>query len=235
MRKSVLIVTCLLSVALIVLLNGFRSAGSSRGSIDLNHRMISFLGQNGAASHPPGTPYKVVIDPGHGGKDRGATGASGNFEKDFTLRLALKVEELAKKEAEIEVHLTRTDDRFISSADRERPKLANDLGADLFISIHGNTYEDASVSGTETYYYHDDSLPLAEIMQKHVVQGSGFRDRGVKKENYFVVKDTEMPAVLIETGYLTNPQEEAQMLGDEAQYRIAGSILDGIKEYLKLD
>jgi N-acetylmuramoyl-L-alanine amidase len=76
---------------------------------------------------------------------------------------------------------------------------------------------------------------LAEIMQKHVVQGSGFRDRGVKKENYFVVKDTEMPAVLIETGYLTNPQEEAQMLDDEAQYRIAGSILDGIKDYLKLD
>ena len=93
MKKSVLIVTCLLSVALIVLLYGIRSGGASRGSIGQNHRMISFLGQNGAVSHPPGTPYKVVIDPGHGGKDRGATGASGSFEKDFTLRLALKVEE----------------------------------------------------------------------------------------------------------------------------------------------
>ena len=142
---------------------------------------------------------------------------------------------MAKQESQIEVDLTRTDDRFISSVDRERPKFANDLGADLFISIHGNTYEDASVSGTETYYYHDDSLPLAEIMQKHIVQGSGFRDRGVKKEDYFVVKDTEMPAVLIETGYLTNPQEEEQMLSDEAQYSMAGSILDGIKEYLQLN
>ncbi|MFB0846493.1 N-acetylmuramoyl-L-alanine amidase family protein [Paenibacillus oleatilyticus] len=94
-----------------------------------------------------------MIDPGHGGKDHGATGASGSFEKDFTLKLAHKVEEMAKQEPRIQVYMTRTDDRFISSVDRERPKFANDLGADLFISIYGNTYEDPGVSGMETYYY----------------------------------------------------------------------------------
>ncbi|GIO34535.1 MULTISPECIES: N-acetylmuramoyl-L-alanine amidase family protein [Paenibacillus] len=236
MRKAILVATFLLSAALIVLLCNIRSGDgtASRGKNEQNHQMIRLLSENRAVSHQPGTPYKIVIDAGHGGKDRGATGASGRFEKDLTLQLALKVEELAKQEPGIEVYLTRADDRFISSIDRARPKFANDLGTDLFISIHGNTYEDPSVSGTETYYYHEDSRPLAEIMQRHVVETSGFRDRGVKKENYFVVKDTFMPAVLIETGYVTNPQEEEQMQNSGVQYRIAGSILDGIKEYLKL-
>ncbi|WP_342574087.1 N-acetylmuramoyl-L-alanine amidase [Paenibacillus sp. FSL M8-0142] len=232
MRKRIPMVLFILSAMLFVLLYNVYSG--DRGKSDAEHQMTGFLGKNGTASHPPGIPFKVVIDPGHGGKDHGATGASGGFEKDFTLQLALKVEELAMQEPQIEVHLTRAEDQFISSIDRERPNFANELGADLFISIHGNTFEDPSVSGVETYYYHRNSYPLAEIIQKHMVQGSEFRDRGVKQEDYFVVKDTNMPAVLIETGYLTNPQEEQQMLTDEVQYRIAGSILDGIKEYLQI-
>ncbi|MBP1996739.1 N-acetylmuramoyl-L-alanine amidase family protein [Paenibacillus eucommiae] len=103
--------------------------------------------------------------------------------------------------------------------DRERPKFANDLGADLFISIHGNTYEDPGVSGTETYYYHENSLSLADIMQRHLVQASGFRDRGVKHEDCFVLKETDMPAALIEMGYVTNPQEEKAMLTEDVQSR----------------
>ncbi|WP_339293366.1 N-acetylmuramoyl-L-alanine amidase [Paenibacillus sp. FSL W8-0187] len=106
--------------------------------------------------------------------------------------------------------------------------------ADLFISIHGNTYEDSSVSGIETYYYNDNSFILADLMHKHSVKGVGFRDRGVKHEDFFVLKDTNMPAVLLEMCYLTNPQEEEEMLTEEVQYRIASSILDGIKEYLTL-
>lgn len=179
--------------------------------------------------------YKIVIDPGHGGKDQGATGASGHFEKDFTLQLSRKVEELSQEEPRLQVELTRREDRFISSIDHARPKLANDLHADLFISIHGNTFDDPEVSGTETYYYHWNSLALAKIMHKHVVQKSGFQDRGVKKGNYFVLKDTTMPAVLLEMGYLTHPKEEKEMLTEEYQNRVAVAILDGIKEYLNLN
>ncbi|MFM1653214.1 N-acetylmuramoyl-L-alanine amidase [Brevibacillus sp. B_LB10_24] len=178
--------------------------------------------------------YKVVVDPGHGGKDRGATGASGHYEKDFTLQLAQKVKELSEQETQFEVYMTRTDDTFISTVDRKRPEFAKRQGADLFISIHGNTYDDPDVSGTETYYYHEESLPLAKIMHKQVVEATGFRDRDVKKEDYFVPKDTDMPAVLLEVGYLTNPQDEEQLLMDDVQYRIAASIVDGIKEYLKM-
>lgn len=175
--------------------------------------------------------FKVVIDPGHGGKDNGATSVSGQYEKDFNLSLAKKVEKLLKEESGIEVYMTRTDDSFISQESRYRPKYANELNAHLFISIHGNTFTDSNVSGTETYYYHNHSRKLAQILQKHVVEATGFKDRGVRKEDLFVVKDTKMPAALIEVGYLTSPHDESNMWKDEFQSRVAASIVEGIKEY----
>ena len=178
--------------------------------------------------------YKVVIDPGHGGKDVGATGASGLYEKDFTLNLSKKVKEILEKEQKIQVYMIREDDTFISTKDKYRPKFANELDADLYISIHGNTFEDSEVSGTETYYYHEKFKLFAEIMHKHVANSTGFNDRGVRVKDLFVVKDTDMPSVLLEIGYLTNPQEEQKMLNDELQYSVAEAIGDGVTEYLKI-
>ncbi|GIN73154.1 hypothetical protein J14TS2_36290 [Bacillus sp. J14TS2] len=182
-------------------------------------------------NHKSNTDLKIVIDPGHGGEDNGATGVSGQFEKDFTLSLSKKVEKLLKQESGIEVFMTRTDDSYISQESRYRPKYANKLNADLFISIHGNTFSDPDVSGTETFYYHKNSRLLAEVIQKHVVEATGFKDRGIQKQNLFVVKDTKMPAALIEVGYLTNPQNESKMWTDDFQSGIATSIVEGIKEY----
>jgi N-acetylmuramoyl-L-alanine amidase len=179
--------------------------------------------------------YKVVIDPGHGGKDPGSIGASGSYEKDFTLSLASKVSHLLEQESQIEVYMTREKDVFLSAETRVRPNYANDLGADLYISIHANTFTDPSVSGTESFYYNQNSLSLANIIHKHVVEATGFRNRGVKKENYFVLKDTTMPATLLEIGYITNPEDEQTMLTSEFQQSVANSIRDGIKEYLQLD
>lgn len=178
--------------------------------------------------------FKVVIDPGHGGKDVGATGASGLYEKDFTLSLSKKVKEILEKEQKIQVYMIREDDTFISTKDKYRPKFANELDADLFISIHGNTFEDSKVSGTESYYYHKKFKSFAKIMHRHVVGSTGFNDRGVRKEDLYVVRDTDMPSVLLEIGYLTNPQEEQKMLNDEFQYSVAESICDGVKEYLRI-
>ncbi|WP_342506507.1 N-acetylmuramoyl-L-alanine amidase [Sporosarcina sp. FSL K6-2383] len=161
------------------------------------------------------TAFKVVIDPGHGGEDVGATGASGQYEKDFTFAVSKKVEKLLEQEPGIQVFMTRTDDSFISQESRYRPKYANELNADVFVSIHGNTFTDSNVTGTETYYYHKNSQTLAKIIQKHVVEATGFRDRGVMEQGLFVVKDTKMPAVLIEVGYLTNAHDEFQMWTDD--------------------
>lgn len=176
--------------------------------------------------------YKVVIDPGHGGKDVGASGVSGQYEKDFTLDMSLKVKKLLEQDPEIGVYLTRTDDSYISQESRGRPKYANKLNADLFVSIHGNTFSDSSVSGTETFYFEEDSQEFANIMHEHVINATGFKDRQIKQENFFVLKDTEMPAVLLELGYLTNPSDESEMLTTEFQDRVATAIVEGIKAYL---
>ncbi|WP_026700739.1 N-acetylmuramoyl-L-alanine amidase family protein [Salibacterium aidingense] len=177
------------------------------------------------------TAFKVVIDPGHGGRDVGATGASGRYEKSFTLSLSKKVEKLLEEEPQIEVFMTRSEDRFISQESRERPKYANKINADVFISIHGNTFSDPNVSGTETYYYHQSSRPFAQNIQKHVVEAAGFRDRGIKKKDLFVARDTKMPAAVLEVGYLTNAEEEAKMRTEDFQSHVAASIVEGIKEY----
>src|SRR5699024_4048240 len=116
------------------------------------------------------TSFRVVIDPGHGGIDKGATGASGKNEKDYTLSLSIKVQEMLEKKSDIQVFMTRMDDSFISQESRYRPYFANELGADLFISIHGNTFLDPDVSGTETFYYHRGSRSFAKILQKHVAE-----------------------------------------------------------------
>ena len=176
--------------------------------------------------------YKIVIDPGHGGDDPGAEGASGSYEKEFTLSLSNKIKAALEDEPDIQVHMTREEDVFLSSETRERPKFANELQADLFISIHANTFADPTVSGTETFYYDEDSRALADIIHRHVVSATRFRDRGVTEENFFVLTDTHMPAVLLEIGYLTNPQEEQELLTESFQLTVAQAIADGIKEFL---
>ncbi|MFC3746123.1 N-acetylmuramoyl-L-alanine amidase [Paenibacillus sp. GCM10012306] len=183
----------------------------------------------------PERVYKVVIDPGHGGEDPGATAVNGHFEKEFTLSMSKAIADVLEQDPEIQVDLTRTDDTFISTHELYRPKLANELNADLFISIHGNTFDDSSVSGTESFYYHDESLAFAEVIHRHVAAATGFKDRGVKKASYFVLRETNMPATLLELGYLTNPGNQGQMWSSAFQQSVASAIHEGIREYLKLD
>lgn len=178
--------------------------------------------------------FKVVVDPGHGGEDPGSQGASGLYEKDFTLSLSKKVVERLKENQEFEVFMTREDDTFLSAKERHRPKFANELQADLYISIHGNTFRSPSVSGTETYYYREESLALANTIHKHLINATKFSDRGVKKEGYFVLKDTTMPSVLLEIGYLTNPQEEQMLFSEDFQETVADAIYEGIVEYYNM-
>ncbi|WP_339310266.1 N-acetylmuramoyl-L-alanine amidase [Paenibacillus sp. FSL M7-0896] len=182
-----------------------------------------------------GKVYKVVVDPGHGGEDPGAVSVSGRLEKDFNLSLSEQIAARVEQDPQLEILLTRTGDAFISSQELFRPQFANNLAADLFISIHGNTYEEASASGTETFYYHEESLAWAETIHKHVIQATGLKDRGVKKGNYFVLRDTVMPSVLLELGYLTNPGDEAKMWTSGFQESVSSAVVDGIREYLGLE
>ncbi|MGO4547576.1 N-acetylmuramoyl-L-alanine amidase [Paenibacillus sp. 2TAB23] len=173
--------------------------------------------------------YKIMIDPGHGGKDPGATGASGNYERDYTLTLAKKVFDLLRDDPMFEPRMTRTTDVFVELEDRAA--MANEWQADALLAIHGNTYTDDSANGTETLHTHDDSNLLAQTVQKNVIKALGFRDRGVKEERLKVLSLSEMPAALVEVGYLTNAGEEAVMLSTDGQNAAAKGIVEGLKQY----
>jgi N-acetylmuramoyl-L-alanine amidase len=175
--------------------------------------------------------YKVVVDAGHGDHDSGAVSLNGRYEKDFNLSMSRKVIALLQKEPLIDVTATRTTDVFVPLDDRVA--FANNLNADLFVSIHGNKWTPSS-SGTQTYYYNDYSLNFANIMHRHLVQATGFRDDHVRNADFRVIKGTNMPAVLLECGYLSNAQEEPQMYNPAWQDRVAAGIAAGIKETLKL-
>ncbi|SFI27548.1 N-acetylmuramoyl-L-alanine amidase [Paenibacillus sp. UNC496MF] len=219
--------------ALLVLLAAGRSLLAQIGGEPDGAKSLtgSPRGETGAPEEyeSSGGRFKIVIDPGHGGKDPGSAGASGQWEKDSNLALAMKLYELLKGDPLFEPRLTRTDDTFVELADRAQ--VADGWGADALISIHGNAFEDASVAGTETYYTHPDSLGLAEAIHGKVVAALGFPDRGVKEEKLKVLSLSEMPAVLVEPGYLTNAAEEAFMLGDDGQRTEAEAIADGLRAY----
>ncbi|AWB44941.1 N-acetylmuramoyl-L-alanine amidase [Paenibacillus sp. CAA11] len=170
----------------------------------------------------------VVIDAGHGGSDPGAISVTKKKEKDFNLAVVLKVEKLLKKEPNINYVLTRNSDTYPSLS--ERVKIANDLNADLFVSVHGNSGSSAA-TGVETYYTRGDSAALAKIMHKYLVKATGLPDRKVRTASLHVTRETKMPAVLLEGGFLSNKGDEAQMFTDSFQQRVAEGIVAGIKEY----
>ncbi|WP_339287443.1 N-acetylmuramoyl-L-alanine amidase family protein [Paenibacillus sp. FSL E2-0201] len=175
----------------------------------------------------------IVIDAGHGGKDPGSSSVNKLKEKDFTLPTALKIAELLKKEPNIEVVLTRSDDTYPTLQDRSN--LANKVKADLFISVHANSIPvggKSNPSGTETYYTRNDSLLFAQTVHKYLSVATGLQDRGVRQANYHVTRETKMPAILLECGYLSNTKDEALLYTADFQNKVASAVVSGIKEYL---
>lgn len=178
-------------------------------------------------------PFIIVLDAGHGGNDSGAIGASGQLEKTFTLSLVQKVYDILLLDPLFEPHMTRTDDTYVEIA--ERAAIANRLNADVLISIHGNTFTDPEVGGTETYYYAEDSIRLAEVIHENIMKEVMFRDRDIKQERWQVIADSEGPAILAEIGYLTNAEEESTMLREDWQDRTAQAIVEGIYAYFGIN
>jgi N-acetylmuramoyl-L-alanine amidase len=175
----------------------------------------------------------IVIDAGHGGKDPGSISVNKYKEKDFTLATALMIEKLLSNEPNIKVVLTRNNDTYPTLQDRA--KLANTLKADLFLSIHANSIPATSKSnpsGVETYYTREDSLKFAKVVHKFLVPATGLTDRSVRQNNYYVTRETTMPAILLECGYLSNVKDEALLFSEDFQQRIAEAVVAGIKEYL---
>lgn len=189
--------------------------------------------QNQQAAEPPRrapNERRVTIDAGHGGIDPGTIGAVGTLEKDVTLQMALRLRKLMQ-DSGMEVEMTRTKDMQILL--RPRVEVGDAFDSDVFISIHANHIGDPSVAGIETYYFTPRSLPLARSVHRKLVAQLKRPDRGIRRNNFVVVKYNKMPAVLVEVGYLSNPTEERLLNNAQYQQRAAEAILAGVQEYFR--
>ena len=202
----------------------------------------------------------ICLDPGHGGKDTGnrVGGFFGHSEKTYTLALALELRDQLKKLG-FNVILTRTKDTFVELP--MRPDLANERGADLFVSLHFNATQAGKneVEGPETYCitpvgaassnaqgeggnygsttanrFEYKSLLLAYQMEKSLVRNLGVEDRGVRRARFAVLRDAEMPAILIEGGYMTHPTEGKKIYDSAYRRQMAAAMVKGILAYQKL-
>ncbi|AQM60298.1 SH3 domain-containing protein [Clostridium baratii] len=175
--------------------------------------------------------YKVFIDPGHGGYDDGSSG-NGLLEDELNLQIGLKLQK--KLEARgIEVKMSRTTDEYLSLG--ERAEMANEYGADIFVSNHINSFDQASANGIETYYHRDKSShkPLSDDIQNNAIKQTGAVDRGVKNANFAVLRESTMPSSLFEAGFISNKAEASKLGSDAYQDKLATALADGIEKYLK--
>jgi N-acetylmuramoyl-L-alanine amidase len=193
----------------------------------------------------------ICLDAGHGGKDKGEINGS-HFEKKYALLLAEDVEELLKAEG-FNVILTRSTDTLVDLPDR--PLLARQRGADLFVSLHFNSAS-GPVRGVEVYCVtppgfsssnegggrsddgpfvgneqNDRNVLLAYEMQKSLVRALPMEDRGMKRSRFEVLREARMPAILVEGGFMSNPNDAAKIYDAAFRKKMARAVADGILAY----
>lgn len=217
----------------------------------------------------------IVIDPGHGGPDLGAVGRSGLLEKEVTLDIAERLKELLRKEEGLKVVLTRETDVLVPL--EERTQIANRCGADLFISIHTNSFKKRSVRGCETFFlaaarndqaraaaalenssvrfeltdeasrnladlefilmdlvqseYLKESSDLAAMIQKRLKKKLSIPDRGVSQAGFVVLNKAYMPAVLVETAFISNSKDEKLLKKGSFRQKIARAIFESVRDF----
>lgn len=184
----------------------------------------------------------IVIDPGHGGSDSGAIGPTGVMEKSITLRVGNELRRLLTQEGAT-VYMTRSTDKEVSpkrskATDIEelqaRCDVANQKNADIFVSIHMDSFTNDAAKGTTGYYYslgNKRSRILADKIRAGVIDQLGTQSRGTQSSNFYVVKHTDMPATLVELAFISNKTEEQLMNSEDGIKKAAQGIADGIADY----
>lgn len=179
------------------------------------------------------TLVKIYIDPGHGGSDPGAVG-NGIQEKDITLQIGLAMRNYLNEYKNVSVRMSRTNDRTVSLSARTND--ANKWGADYYVSIHINA---GGGTGFESYIYRgiSNSSQTAKIrnsIHTKIVQVAGLRDRGKKQANFHVLRETRMPAILTENGFIDTKSDANKMKNRTWINKVAKAHADGIVEFYKL-
>lgn len=191
---------------------------------------------------------KIILDAGHGEPDGGAVGINGTLEKDINLAIVEKLQEILEGEG-VEVLLTREGDSGLQDegADTIRKMKISDMnkrrdiiresGADLFLSIHMNSFSDKNVNGLHVFYDkgHPEVEEMAKIIQENISKVTGAEAHTVKtaSETLFLMKNSPIPEILIECGFLSNPEEEKKLNDGKYQAKIAWAIAKSLENYTK--
>jgi N-acetylmuramoyl-L-alanine amidase len=175
----------------------------------------------------------IVVDAGHGGKHAGAKGLY-HLEKSLCLKMAVELQSALERRG-ANVIMTRTSDVFVSLD--ARCQIANQSGADIFISIHCNSMPRRNLqSGTETYWHSSQqSRRLARALHPRVVGTVRGRDGGIRNRSFQVIRETQMPSVLLEIAYINNTQDELLLADGDFHGRLADNIARGVLDYFGTD
>lgn len=174
---------------------------------------------------------KIGIDPGHGGRDPGAVGPTRVCEKDVTLAISLELDRLLQA-AGLETYMTRQADITMELVTRSA--LLNNTKCDLAISVHINSAarQEANYISTFIQAQGGQAEQLASKVQPQLVQATGWPDGGVRVQNLHMTRETKMPAILVECGFISNPEQEKQLRQPKTQKRLAQAIADGVLVYM---
>lgn len=186
----------------------------------------------------------IVVDPGHGGSDPGKVGVNHALEKDLNLEIAKKVQERLKKQG-FQVIMTRETDEMLGNQRGEnkkaqdmkaRVKLINESKASIVISIHQNSYQEGSIKGAQVFYYSHsaEGEKAAKIMQESLLSFDPENTRQAKaNDTYYLLKKTEVPAIIVESCFLSNYEEAEKIITEEYQRQVADAICKGVSNYLE--
>jgi N-acetylmuramoyl-L-alanine amidase len=231
-RQRYIIAGCFFCIIICVIV--FSSVKKSQSALSLQAGDIDF-------------DRTVIIDPGHGGVDGGAVGYNGIIEKNINLNISLKLRDIFEASG-FRVVMTREDDSSIHDEDsvtirqkkvsdiHNRSKLLEKYPDAIFLSIHQNKFSQSQYSGTQVFYSknNDDSKMLAEFIRssvKDMIQPNNEREIKPAGKNLYILYHAKSPAVMVECGFLSNPQESVMLQDDEYQKKLAFAVYCGVLEY----
>lgn len=204
--------------------------GSTFGYIHGEYVEATLGGGNGGGGNGGLNGKTIFLDPGHGGNDPGAVENGSIYEKTIALSVSNKLKAALESEGATVV-TSRTTDTYVALSDRASS--ANQSGADIFISIHANSWHDAGADGIEVLYERsyegEASMRLAQSIQSRLASGLQLRDRGIREENLHVLRNTTIPSVLVELGFMSNPSDLNKLQNNQDEY--VNELVNGLKDY----
>lgn len=199
-------------------------AGTEKGWVAGWHTNLNIPADQSLSSNPL-KGKTIVLDPGHGGSDQGASSStpSKSLEKNYTLKTAKELKKLLNKEG-AHVKMTCSNDKYVSLDDRN-------IKGDAFISIHNDALDSSNANGVTVYWFKDKQETLAQTLNSAIQKKALLTNRGSRQQNYQVLRQTDIPAVLLELGYISNPTDES-MINDQLHRQVVEqAIVDGLKQY----